>query len=95
MHAILISAFNALLGFVLTSAIGKFFFFFALFFVTTEFVEVLIPLLPTAGPLSAALGGIPPDVWYWLDLFQFGPGLSAIVSAWVLRFTIRRIPIIG
>lgn len=97
MYGILLSALNVVLGFVLRSIVVKFAVFFALFFITTEFVQVLVSsgLLPSASSLNGALGGIPSGVWYFLDLFNFSMGFSALLSAWVTRFIIRRIPVIG
>lgn len=95
MYAILSSAFNATLGFLVRSVIAKFFVFFALFFITTEFLAVLVDRLPNGQAMSGALSGIPPSMWYFLDLVHFDVGLPAVLSAWVLRFMIRRIPVIG
>lgn len=95
MYAILISALNAILGFVLRSILIKFVLYFALFFVTTEFIQIITSMLPTGSSLSSALGGIPSGVWYFLDLFNVSIGIPILLSAWVTRFIIRRIPIIG
>ncbi len=97
MFGIVLSALNSVLGFVLRSVIVKFFVFFALFFITTEFVQVLgsSGLLPNASSLNGVLNGIPSAVWYFLEVFNFSTGFSALVSAWATRFIIRRIPVIG
>ena len=97
MFGILLSALNSVLAFVLRSVLVKFVVFFGLFFVTTEFVQVLTSsgLLPSASSLSGVMGGVPAGVWYFLDLFSFSTGFSALISAWATRFIIRRIPIIG
>lgn len=97
MFGILLSALNSVVGFVLRSAIVKFVVFFGLFFITTEFVDVLAAsgLLPSASSLNGVFGGVPAGVWYFLNLFNFTTGVSALVSAWTTRFIIRRIPIIG
>ena len=95
MYAILLSALHAGLGFVFRSVIAKFFVFFALFFITTEFLGVLVDRLPNGQAMSGALSAIPPAMWYFLDLVHFDVGLPAVLSAWVLRFMIRRIPVIG
>ncbi|MCQ4306354.1 hypothetical protein [Stutzerimonas frequens] len=42
-----------------------------------------------------ALQGIPPSVLFFTSACQVGPGLTMIIGAYVLRFLIRRIPIIG
>lgn len=97
MYGILLSAFNSVLTFVLRSVLVKFVLFFGLFFVTTEFIQVLSAsgLLPSAASLSGVMGGVPSAVWYFLDIFSFSVGFSALLSAWVTRFIIRRIPLIG
>lgn len=97
MFAIMSSVFNAVLGFVFRSLIVKFVLFFGLFFVTTEFVQVLVSssLLPSASSLNGVFGGIPSGIWYFLDLFNFSMGFSTALSAFVARFIIRRLPVIG
>lgn len=44
---------------------------------------------------AAAFQGIPSSVLFFLDALAVGPGLSMILLAYVLRFLIRRIPVIG
>jgi len=95
MFGIVLSALNVLLGFVFRSVIVKFIMYFALFFVTTEFIQLLVPLLPGANSISGAFSAQAPGVWYFLDLFKISFGISACLSAFVTRFIIRRIPVIG
>lgn len=97
LFAILGSAANVLLGWVFRSLIVKFVIFFALWFVTTELVGVLVnhALLPNSQALSGAFSGIPASVWYFLDIFALPAGLPMLISAAVTRFIIRRIPVIG
>lgn len=97
MYAILLSAGNALLGFVLRSVIAKFFLYFGLFFFVTEAVSFLqsVHLFPTAAGLSSSLGAIGSDVWYFLDLCAFSVGAPMILTAFATRFIIRRLPVIG
>jgi len=95
MFGIVLSALNTVLGFIFKSVIVKFVLFFGLFFVTTEFTSILSTLLPSSASLSGALGGIPAGVWYFLDLFNVSLGIPILLSAWVTRFMIRRIPVIG
>ncbi|RRW91046.1 DUF2523 family protein [Pandoraea apista] len=97
MFAIVLSALNAVLGWVFRSVLIKFVAFFALWFVVTEFVQVLqqAGLFPSTASLSGALGGIPSAVWYFLDLFAFSSGLPVVLAAVATRFIIRRIPVIG
>lgn len=92
-----LSFFNLAAGFAFRSVIVKFGLFFGLFFVTTEFIVVLVGsgMLPTAASLNSAWGGVPASVWYFLDLFNISAGISTMISAYTVRFIIRRIPIIG
>ncbi|MDE1143597.1 MAG: DUF2523 family protein [Paraburkholderia tropica] len=97
MFAILVSAANVALGFLLRSVVAKFFLYFALYFFVTEAVSFLQSsgVLPTAASLAGAFGSIGNDVWYFLDLCAFSYGAPLLVSAYVTRFIIRRLPIIG
>ena len=38
---------------------------------------------------------IPDSIAFFVELFQLPAGAAIMVSAWVLRFGIRRIPVIG
>lgn len=93
--SLLLSAVNTALGFVFRAVLVKFVVFTALFAITAALVPVLGSMLPNSQGLSGALGGIPSGVWYMLDLFNFSTGFPVIVSAYVTRFIIRRIPVIG
>jgi hypothetical protein len=95
MWILLLGAVNTMLGFIFRSVMVKFVVFFALFFIVTEFIGLLTPLLPNSAGLSGSLGGIPSGVWYFLDLFNVTAGIPILLSAYVTRFVIRRIPVIG
>lgn len=90
-----LSALFSFAGWFAKSAMVKFFVYFALFFVTTEFISFIVPLLPGASDLTAAFSKQSPGVWYLLDIFQIPFGVSVCLSAFVTRFIIRRIPVIG
>lgn len=95
MYGILLSALYMALRFVVQSVLVKFVTFFALFFVVSGFISLLSNLMPSATSISPAFSGISSDIWYFLDLFAFSTGLPMILSAFVTRFIIRRIPVIG
>lgn len=95
MYGILVSAVNFLLGFVLRGIIVKFVIAFLLFWGVTLMAEVLVPLLPQVSAVSSALSDIPPGVWWFLDVFAIEQGLPLVISAYLTRFVIRRIPLIG
>lgn len=41
------------------------------------------------------IGALPPSVAYFLQGLNIGPGFTMIVSAYTIRFLIRRIPFFG
>lgn len=92
---ILLPALQTFAGFLFRSIIVKFFLYFALFFVIKEFIDVLLPMFPGAGILTSALGGLTPSVWFFLDLFKFDVGINVCLAAFVTRFIIRRVPLLG
>jgi hypothetical protein len=94
MYAVLMAAFWQILGWLVSTVIIKFVVFTALFLVVAELMSVMAAWLPSALDLSA-LGGIPATVWYFLDLFNVTAGIPLLLSAFVTRFFIRRIPVIG
>jgi hypothetical protein len=95
MFGIFMSALNAMLGFVLRGALLKFIAFTVLFMIVTEFVKILVTMLPTGAGLSSAFVGIGAGVWYFLDLFAVSTGVPMILAAFATRFIIRRLPVIG
>lgn len=96
MFAILLSAVNALLAYVIRSVIVKFVIFFAIYFVVAEFIPILAGLIAVdSSQLNNLFANIPEGVWYFWDLFALGFGFSALIAAWVTRFIIRRIPLVG
>jgi Protein of unknown function (DUF2523) len=95
MFGIVFSALSSVLGFVFRSIIIKFVVYFALYFVCTEFISLLVPLLPKASSMNNVFSKMSSGVWYFLDLFSFSQGLPIILSAFVTRFVIRRLPVIG
>lgn len=95
MFGILLSALNSVLAWVFRSVLVKFFLFFGLYFVTSEFVGFIADLIPNASSVNGALSGIGAATWYFLDTFQVTTGVSALMSAYATRFIIRRMPVIG
>lgn len=59
-----------------------------------EFFEAL-PVPDFMSQASSYFGGIPPNVAYFLNFFAIAEGLTFITTALVIRFVIRRIPLIG
>ncbi|CAH0195986.1 hypothetical protein SRABI118_01618 [Massilia sp. Bi118] len=95
MYGILLSALFTALTWFVRSILVKFVVFFALYFIGAEFMSYLAPKLPGSSSLSQAFGAIPPGIWYFFDLFKVGTGVQLCLSAYVTRFAIRRMPVVG
>lgn len=55
----------------------------------------LLTSIPSPSFLLTPVPPMPASVIFYSDLFMIPYGLSAMVSAYLLRFIIRRLPIIG
>jgi hypothetical protein len=95
MFGILLSAFNIVLAWVFRSLLIKFALFFALYFITSEFVGFIASLVPSTSSITGTMSGIGSATWYFLNVFMITQGISLVVSAYATRFIIRRIPVIG
>jgi Protein of unknown function (DUF2523) len=95
MFGILLSAFNTVLAWLVRSVLVKFFVFFGLYFITTEFVSVIASIMPNGNAVTGAMSSVTNSTWYFLDVFMVQTGISMVVSAYATRFIIRRIPVIG
>lgn len=87
-----------IVSWILREVIVKFIVFTAIFamvaFLVPKAVDFLTPWLTTGG-LSAAFSGLSPSTWFFLDFFQIGFGVPMVIAAYVTRFLIRRLPVIG
>lgn len=92
--AALLSAVMSALAWLLRSVIIKFVVLFALYWLMVELTPVLLSLLP-AITFGDSFSVLSPGVWFFLDFFQIQTGATMLLSAFVTRFLIRRIPVIG
>ena len=75
------------------------------FLVMAVAVVVVSQLLPIAGnliasfvsssSLTSAWAALTAGEWFFLDFFRLDVGVPLVVSAYIARFLIRRIPFIG
>ncbi len=89
---------TAALAWFLRSALLKATVMGILFAIVTALIPAIISkLAPFIGTdsLNDAFSSIPPGIWFFIDAFQLAFGLPLVISAFVARFLIRRIPIIG
>lgn len=95
MFAIFLAVFNTALAWIFREVVIKFVIFAVLFVVVSEFGTLLLSFLPDWMTFTGSFTGVDSGVWYFLDFFQLAFGLPIVISAFVTRFLIRRIPVIG
>lgn len=83
---------------MLRGVVLKFIFMAGLFGVMAVVVPILISyvapyILPAS--LTGAFQNQSAAVWFFVDFFSLGYGLPLMISAFVTRFLIRRLPVIG
>lgn len=54
-----------------------------------------IPVPDFLQNLSSSQFQLPPSIMYFTGLFHIAEGIAIIVSAYIIRFIIRRLPIVG
>jgi hypothetical protein len=55
----------------------------------------LIPVPEWMANLSSNMGSIGSGFLFFIAPFEFGTGMTWVVSAYLLRFLIRRLPVVG
>ncbi len=66
------------------------------------FMAVVVPLaigflvpFVSGTSLTSAFSSLDAGTWFWLDFLSLGYGLPLVISAYIARFLIRRLPVIG
>lgn len=101
MFGIILSALNAALGpiiaMLLRSVVMKFIVFTIIYLVVMATTQLLLSsgILPSADTIKNAVGSLPSSISYFMSMFGMYKGLAMIFSAYAVRFTIRRLPVIG
>ena len=87
-----------LVKWVFGAGIMKWGFLSVLWFGMALMLDLVLDLLPSymsGDGLTSATSAFSPQVWFFMDYFMVGTMLSMILSAYCIRFLIRRIPVIG
>jgi hypothetical protein len=86
------------LNWIFRGIVIKFVLMTSLFALMTFLVPLVIgyvaPFVGVAN-LTNAFTGLDAGVWFFLDFFALGYGVPLMISAYVTRFLIRRLPVIG
>lgn len=91
------STINYALKFIYSATAIKAVLFTAMYWVLKTIWDYALELVGgfSLDSLSTAIGGLPADVVFFLLVFRVDVGVPMILGALVLRFAIRRIPVIG
>ncbi|MFP4795044.1 DUF2523 family protein [Pasteurella multocida] len=83
-------------SYIFSSAAIKFMVFGFIFIIVTDIIPILLEVfMPEDVDIQSLLSGIPSDVAYFLAFFKVDFGIKAILTAYISRFLIRRIPFAG
>lgn len=97
MYGVLVSAFNAILGWVLRGVVIKFIILTALYYVVAWIAESVLSQLdisPLTG-LQTVLDAIPTGVLWFMTHLRADVGIPLVLGAYLTAFFIRRLPVIG
>ncbi|MCL2875468.1 MAG: DUF2523 domain-containing protein [Betaproteobacteria bacterium] len=86
------------LGWFVRDVVVKFLVFSGLYALLLLLVPLAVSFLGgfiSSSSLNDIFSAIPAGVWFFLDLFRIDLALPLVISAYVARFLIRRLPVIG
>lgn len=88
----------AVVRWVAGAGVVKFVVFGGIFVLVDFLVPMVIDLVggfAGVGSLNSAFSVVSSGVWYFLDFFHVDFGVPLLISAYVSRFLIRRLPVVG
>ena len=94
----IVACFIPVIQYLLRGVILKFIVFTVMFAVMAllyPFISGLIAPFISGSSLSSGFGNVTAGVWYFLDYFDLGVGIPMLLSAYITRFMIRRLPVVG
>lgn len=97
MYAILVSAFNFVLGWIFRGIVVKFIILTALYYVITFIVDEVLSILDISPVenLESSFNSLGASILFFLGVFKVEVGIPLILGAMLTAFIIRRLPIIG
>lgn len=94
----ILALFAPVIAYFTREVIAKFVVFTAVFglvaILIPTVIQAIAPYIST-GSFTSAFSAVSPGVWFFLDFFQLGFGVPLLITAWITRFTIRRLPVVG
>lgn len=97
MYAILASALAAAFNWLVRGVVVKFVVFSALAYIVGYIIEFMLTKVDFAGiaGIGTLVSALPSGLLYYVGVFKLDVGIPMIIAAYVIRFGIRRLPIVG
>jgi len=97
MWSVVYAAIKAALGWIVSGAVVKFVIFSAIAYVVAAVVSVITDNVDFEGiaGIGGLMSGLPADFLYYFGVFRLDVGIPMLIAAYVVRFGIRRLPIVG
>lgn len=89
--------FTKVLSWLFSAVVLKFLIFGIVFLSITEVLPLIITLLipEQSTNIGSLLSNVPSEVAYFLSFFKVDVGVKLMLSAYLARFIVRRIPFLG
>lgn len=93
----IVNLFSSLIGWIFRASTVKFIVFTALTLVLGPLMALLMQLVDSSGlaNINGLVQAIPEGIRFYMAIFKFDVGLPMLVAAYLTRFFIRRLPIVG
>ena len=97
MFGIVLSALNAILGWIFRGVVIKFVILTALYYVITFIVSEVLSLLDISPVqnLETSINSLGASILFFMGVFKLEVGIPLILGAMLTAFMIRRLPFIG
>ena len=95
MYAVLLSALTLIAKFFIKGTVIKFVFFSALPYFVIEMVPYIITFFMGGNYLAGVFDQMPSGILYFLNVIDFKTSFQIVLSAYVARFVVRRLPVVG
>lgn len=59
------------------------------------YIVDLLPVSDYVKQAATSLSMLPPSVWFFMNMFNIKFGLGVVMGAYLIRFFIRRLPVVG
>lgn len=91
----LASAFSGILNFLFRVVVIKFLVFAVIYITLTEVLPIVIDFALSNKVISGSLPSISSSIGFYLQYFRLDVAVKLLISAYVTRFLIRRLPFVG